>query len=269
MWRFGRVLCCLAFSGLVGGLAVPPAAAHFVSRIYFDPPHDGNTWHRGAVMRARIEPAAAIPGGLDNPVLELVIGANTREVPGRLYQNGSRGQFYYPVRSEDAAAPDEVRMAKVTLAGQELDLSSFTPETWAVDGGSDGVAPIIDGIGLSSFFVPSNNEYRPGEDIYWFARFHKDVVVGGAPVLTQRIGDKMREAGYRPDVVADVNLPGAIYFTYTVRCSRTTATRTAWAFPPTRSAKAPSESATARAPPTGRTPSGTRRRTCRPTPSGR
>ena len=217
MRRLGRVLCCLAFPVLVGGLVAPPAAAQSVSRIYFDPPQDGNTWHRGDVMRARIEPAAAIPGGVDAPMLELVIGGNTREVPGRLYQNGSRGQFYYPVRSEDAASPDEVRMAKVSLAGVEVDLSGFTYDTWAVDGGSDGVAPLIDGIGLSSFFVPPGGEYRPGDDIYWFARFHKDVVVGGAPVLMQRIGDKMREARYRPDVVTEVNLAGAIYFTYTVR----------------------------------------------------
>ena len=194
MRRFGRVLCCLAFSGLVGGLVAPQAAARLVSRIYFDPPQDRNTWHRGDVMRARIEPAAAIPGGLDNPLLELVIGANTREVPGRLYQNGSRGQFYYSVTSEDAAAPDEVRMAKVTLAGHELDLSSFTPDTWAVDGGSDGVTPIIDGIGLSSFFVPSTNEYRPGEDIYWFARRHTDgdVLGAGRPVPGSR------PAGFAP-----------------------------------------------------------------------
>ena len=46
-------------------------------------------------------------------------------------------------------------MAKVSLAGVEVDLSGFTPTTYAVDGGSRGGPPAIDGIGLSSF------SYRP------------------------------------------------------------------------------------------------------------
>ena len=213
MRQCGRVFGCLAFWVLVGGIAAHPAAGQSVSRVYFDPPQDRNTWHRGDVVRARIEPAAAIPGGLDDPVLELVIGGNTREVRGRLYQNGSRAQFYYPVTSEDVAAPEDVRMAKVSLAGVEVDLSSFTYETWAVDGGSAGVAPVIDAIGLSSFFfVPADGVYRPGEEIVWFARFHKAVMVSGAPVLAQRIGEEMPEARHRPDLDAQA-LPGGVYFT--------------------------------------------------------
>jgi hypothetical protein len=201
MRRFGRVFCCLAISVLAGGLAAPPAAGQ-VSDLRFDEPHDGATWHRGDVIRARIVPAQAIPGAdSSRPKLELVVGDKTHEVEGRFYQNGSRAQFYYTVQSDDAAASDEVRMAKVSLGGIEVDLSAFTPPTtYAVDGGSRGAPPAIDGIGLSSFFVPAGNLYRPGDEIYWFARFHKAVTVSGAPVLAQRIGEEMREARYRPDV---------------------------------------------------------------------
>ena len=213
MRRFGRVFCGLAFSVLVGGLAAAPAAGQ-VSDIWFDAPHDGTTWHRGDVMRARIVPTMPISGVGSRPVLELVVGENTREVEGRFYQNGTRAQFFYVVRSEDAAAADEVRMVKVSLAGVEVDLSGFTPTTYAVDGGSRGAAPAIDAVGLSSFFVPADGVYRPGDEIYWFARFHKAIAVSGAPVLAQRIGEEMREARYRPDVQT---LPGGMYFTYTVQ----------------------------------------------------
>ena len=218
MRRFARVFGCVAFSVLVGGLAAPPAAGQ-VAELWFDEPHDGTTWHRGDVIRARIVPSSAIPGAGDvRPVLQLVIGDETREVEGRFYQNGRRAQFYYPVRSGDAAAADEVRMASVSLAGGEVDLSGFTPTNgpYAVDGGSRGVPPVIDAIGLSSFFfVPGDGVYRPGDEIVWFARFHKDVMVTGSPVLAQRIGEEMREARHRPDLDAQA-LPGGVYFTYTV-----------------------------------------------------
>ena len=105
MRRFGRVFCCLAISVLAGGLAAPPAAGQVVSDLWFDEPHDGATWHRGDVIRARIVPALAIPGaGSSRPKLELVVGDKTHEVEGRFYQNGRRAQFYYTVRSDDAAA---------------------------------------------------------------------------------------------------------------------------------------------------------------------
>ena len=216
MRRFGRVFCCLVFLALAGTLGAPPAAGQ-VEQIWFDPPQDGATWHRGDVVKARIVPTAPIPASGSHPVLELVIGENTREVEGRLYQNGRRAQFYYTVRSDDAASPDEVRMAKVSLGGFEVDLSGFTPTdgSYAVDGSSAGAAPVIDGIGLSSFFVPPLNVYRPGDEIYWYVRFHKDVTVGGAPVLTQRIGEELREARYRPDVRTLGN--SVLYFTYTVQ----------------------------------------------------
>ncbi len=213
MRRFGRVFCCLAVSLLVGSLAAPPAAGQ-VWDLWFDEPHDGTTWHRGDVIRARIVPAVPVSMSGSHPVLELVLGENTRRVEGRIYQNGSRAQFYYTVQSVDAADDDEVRMAKVSLAGVEVDLSGFTPTTHAVDGGSRGVPPAIDGIGLSSFFVPAGNVYRPGDEIYWYVRFHKAVAVSGEPVLAQRIGEEMREARYRPDVRT---LDGVIYFTYTVQ----------------------------------------------------
>ena len=216
MRRFGRVFCGLAFLALAGGFGAPLAAGQ-VREIWFDSPLDGTTWHRGDVVKARIVPTAPIPPSGGDPVLELVIGGNTRQVEGLFYQNGSRAQFYYTVTGDDAAAPDEVRMAKVSLGGVEVDLTGFTPNTgpFAVAGGSAGVPPVIDGIGLSSFFfVPPDGAYRPGDDIYWFTRFHKDVRVSGAPVLAQRIGDEMRQARYRPDVQA---LPGTIYFTYTVQ----------------------------------------------------
>ena len=217
MRQFGRALGCLAFAALVGGLAAAPAAGQ-VQDLWFDEPLDGATWHRGDVIKARIVPALTIPGAADTrPKLELVIGDKTHEVEGRFYQNGSRAQFYYTVQSDDAAAADEVRMASVSLGGVEVDLSGYTPTTgpFAVDGSSRGVPPVIDGIGLSSvFFVPSDGVYRPGEEIYWFVRFHKKVTVSGAPVLTQRIGEEMVEARYRPDVTS---LDGVIYFTYTVQ----------------------------------------------------
>ena len=213
MRRFGHVFCYLTFSVLAGGLAAAPAAGQ-VSELWFDEPHDGTTWHRGDVMRARIVPAVPISVSGVHPVLELVVGENTRQVEGRFYQNGSRAQFFYTVQSEDAAAADEVRMAKVSLVGDEVDLSGFTPTTYAVDGSSRGVPPVLDAIGLSSFFVPAGGVYRPGDEIYWFARFHKAVTVSGAPVLAQRIGEEMREARYRPDVQL---LAGGIIFTYTVQ----------------------------------------------------
>ena len=106
------------------------------------------------------------------------------------------------------------RRAEVPLAGVEVDLSGFTPAAYAVDGGSRGVAPAIDAGGLSSLFVPADGVYRPGDEIYWFARFHKAIAVSGAPVLAQRIGEEMREARYRTDVQT---LPCGIYFTYTVQ----------------------------------------------------
>ena len=215
MRLFGRVFGCMALAVLVGGLAAPPAAGQ-VRDLWFDEPLDGTTWHRGDVMKARVVPSLTIPGAAGTrPKLELVIGDKTHEVEGRFYQNGSRAQFYYTVKSDDAAAADEVRMASVSLGGITVDLSGFTPTTYAVDGGSRGVPPVIDGIGLSSvFFVPADGVYRPGDEIYWFARFHKNVIVGGAPVLTQRIGEEMVEARYRPDVRS---LDGVIYFTYTVQ----------------------------------------------------
>ena len=213
MRLFQRVFCCLAFSALVGGLAAPPAAGQ-VSDVSFDVPHDGTTWHRGDVLRARVVPAMPISPTGSHPVLDLVVGENTRQIEGRFYQNGSRAQFFYTVQSDDAAADDEVRMAKVSLAGVEVDLSGFSPTTYAVDGSSRGVPPVLDAIGLSSFFVPAGGVYRPGDEIYWFARFHKAVTVSGGPVLTQRIGEEMRDARYRPDVQT---LAGGIIFTYTVR----------------------------------------------------
>ena len=215
MRQFGRVLGCLAFSVLVGGLAAPPAAGQ-VADLWFDGPLDGATWHRGDVIKARIVPSVTIPGAADTrPKLELVVGDKIHEVEGRFYQNGRRAQFYYTVQSDDAAAADEVRMASVSLGGVTVDLSGFTYDTYAVDGSSRGVAPVIDGIGLSSvFFVPGDGVYRPGEEIFWFVRFHKKVTVSGAPVLAQRIGEEMVEARYRPDVQS---LDGVIYFTYTVQ----------------------------------------------------
>ena len=216
MRRFGRVSGCVVFSVLVGGLAASPAAGQ-VMDLWFDEPHDRATWHRGDVIRARIVPSLAIPGADARPKLQLVVGDKIREVEGRFYQNGSRAQFYYAVRSDDAAAADEVRMASVSLAGVDVDLSGFDPVTYAVDGSSRGVPPAIDAIGLSSFFfVPADGVYRPGDEIVWFARFHKAVSVSGAPVLAQRIGDEMREARHRPDLDAQA-LPGGVYFTYTVQ----------------------------------------------------
>ena len=217
MGRFGRVFCFLAFTVLVCGFVASPAAGQ-VQELWFDEPHDGMTWHRGDVIRARIVPSLVIPGAADaRPKLQLVVGDKTHEVEGRFYQNGSRAQFYYPVRSDDLAAADEVRMASVSLAGIEVDLSGFTPTTYAVDGGSRGVPPAIDAIGLSSlFFVPADGVYRPGDEIVWFARFHKEVTVSGAPVLAQRIGEEMREARHRPDLDLQ-SLPGGVYFTYTVQ----------------------------------------------------
>ena len=132
MRRFRRAFCCVVFSVLVGGLASP--ADGQVSRISFDEPHDGTTWHRGDVIRVRIFPSVAVPASGVNPVLELVIGENTRVIDGRIYQNGSQARFNYPVRSDDAAAADEVRLVKMSLAGGvEVDLSGFTPTTYAVD----------------------------------------------------------------------------------------------------------------------------------------
>ena len=216
MRRFGRVSGCVVLSMLVGGLAAAPAAGQ-VSDLWFDEPHDGTTWHRGDVIRARIVPSLAIPGADVRPKLQLVVGDKTHEVEGRFYQNGSRAQFYYAVRSDDAAAADEVRMASVSLAGVDVDLSGFDPVTYAVDGSSRGVPPAIDAIGLSSFFfVPADGVYRPGDEIVWFARFHKAVSVSGAPVLAQRIGEEMREARHRADLDAQA-LPGGVYFAYTVQ----------------------------------------------------
>ena len=215
MRRFGRIFRYLAFSVVVAGvLAAAAPAAGQVSDLWFDEPHDGATWHRGDVMRARLVPAVPISVSGVHPVLELVVGENTRQVEGRVFQNGSQAQFFYTVQSDDAAAPDEVRMAKVSLAGVEVDLSGFAPTTYAVDGSSPGVPPVLDGIGLSSFFVPAAGVYRPGDEIYWFARFHKAVTVSGVPILTQRIGEEMREARYRPGAQM---LPGGIIFSYTVQ----------------------------------------------------
>ena len=214
MRRFERVVRGLVSSVLVGGLAAAPAAGQ-VSNISFGVPHDGTTWHRGDVIIARIEPTVPVSVSGSRPVLELVVGENTREVEGLFFQNGSRAAFVYPVRSEDAAAAGEVRMAQVSLAGVEVDLSGFTPTTYAVDGGSRGVPPAIEAVGLSSFFfVPADGVYDPGDEIYLFARFHKAVTVSGAPVLALRIGEEAREARYRPDAQP---LPGGVFFTYTVQ----------------------------------------------------
>ena len=213
MRRFRRAFCCVVFSVLVGGLGAP--AAGQVSRVSFDEPHDGTTWHRGDVIRVRIFPSVAVPASGVNPVLELVIGKNTRVIDGLIYQNGSQARFNYPVRSDDAAAADEVRPVKMSLAGGvEVDLSGFTPTTYAVDGSSRGVPPVIKAAGLSSFVVPAGGVYRPGGEIHWFVRFHKAVTVSGTPVLTQRIGDEMLAARYRPDLQG---LIGGIRFSYTVQ----------------------------------------------------
>ena len=71
---------------------------------------------------------------------------------------------------------------------------------------------------MSSFFfpAPADGVYRAGDDIHWFARFHKSVAVNGAPVLVQQIGEATREAHYRPDLESP-DLAGAIFFTYTVQ----------------------------------------------------
>ena len=211
---FARVLRGFAFSVLAAGFAALPAAGQ-VSEVWFDEPYDGTTWHRGDMLRARIVPTVPISVTGVHPVLELVIGGNTRQVEGRFYQNGSGAQFPYAVQSDDAAAPAEVRMAKVSLGGVDIDLSAFNPTTYAVDGGSRGVPPAITRIGLSSFFfVPTDGVYRPGDEIYWFAGFHKAVTVSGTPVLALRIGDEMREARYRPDVRG---FASGVYFTYAVK----------------------------------------------------
>ena len=135
MRRFGRVFCCLAVSLLVGSLAAPPAAGQ-VWDLWFDEPHDGTTWHRGDVIRARIVPDVPVSMSGSHPVLELVLGENTRRVEGRIYQNGSRAQFYYTVQSVDAADDDEVRMAKVSLAGVEVDMDGVGIPADAISGGS-------------------------------------------------------------------------------------------------------------------------------------
>ena len=111
----GRVFCCSAFLALAWAFGAPPAAGQ-VQEIRFDPPHDRATRHRGDVVKARIYPTVPIPASGSEPVLELVIGGNTRQVDDRLYQNGRRAQFYYTVRSDDAAAPDQVRMARCPWA---------------------------------------------------------------------------------------------------------------------------------------------------------
>ena len=212
MRRVGRVLCCVALSVLVGGLATP--AAGQVSRITFDEAHDGTTWHRGDVMRARIFPTVPISASGVQPVLKLVIGEKTREIEGHVFQNGSQARFNYIVQSDDAAAADEVRMVTVSLNGVEIDLSGFAPTTYAVDGSSPGVPPVIKAIGLSSFAAPAGGVYRPGDEIHWFVRFHKAVTAIGTPVLAQRIGEELREARYRPDAN---RLTAGVRFSYTVQ----------------------------------------------------
>ena len=71
---------------------------------------------------------------------------------------------------------------------------------------------------MSSVFFPppADGVYRTGDEIQWFARFHKDVAVSGAPVLVQRIGEAAREARHRPDIETP-QLAGAVFFTYTVQ----------------------------------------------------
>ena len=220
MGRFGRVFCSLVFLALVGGLAASPAAGQAVSQISFDEPHDGTTWHRGDVIRARIVPSLTIPG---RPSLGRSCSWSSATRPMRSKAASTRTaagpSSTTRLQSDDAAAADEVRMASVSLAGIEVDLSGFTPTTgpYAVDGGSRGAPPVIDRVGLSSFFfVPADGVYRPGDEIIWFARFHKAVTAMGAPVLAQRIGEEMREAGHRPDYDAQA-LPGTVYFAYTVQ----------------------------------------------------
>ena len=207
----------LAFPLLVGSFAARPAAGQ-VADLVFDQPLDGATWHRGDVLRTRVSLAVAVPEAGSRPVAELVIGENRREVEGRFYREGIRAGFYYVVQRDDAAAADEVRMVRVSLGGLNVDLSGFSPTTYTVDGASPGVPPAIDAIGLSSFFfpAPADGVYRPGDDIHWFARFHKSVAVNGAPVLVQQIGEATREARYRPDLESP-DLAGAIFFTYTVQ----------------------------------------------------
>ena len=68
-------------------------------------------------------------------------------------------------------------MAKVSLAGVEVDLRvGFTPTTHAVDGGSRGVPPAIDGIGLELVFrtgrqrVPSRRSRYTGTSGFSKAR---------------------------------------------------------------------------------------------------
>ena len=214
MRRFGRLFRYLVLSVPVGSLAAFAAAAQ-VTTLRFDEPHDGVTWHRGDVMRARVFPSVPVPPSGSSPVLELVIGEKVVEIVGRMYQNGAQARFNYAVQSDDAGASDEVRMASVSLGGTEIDLRGFTPTTYAVDGSSRGVAPIVKSVGLASFyFVPPDGVYRPGDEIYWAVRFHKAVAVNGTPTLAQRIGEDIREASYRSDIET---LPGGVIFSYTVQ----------------------------------------------------
>ena len=214
MHRFGRIFRSVAFSVVVGGFAAPPAAGQ-VSDVWFAEPHDGTMWHRGDLIRVRVVPGVPVSVSNLHPVLQLVIGENTREAEGRFFPDGSRAIFSYAVQTDDAAPADEVRATKVSVGGVDIELSGFTPTTHAVDGSSRGAPPALRSVGLSSFFfVPVDGVYRPGDEIYWHAAFHKAVTVSGAPVLAQRIGEEMREARYRPDVRS---LDGLVYFTYTVQ----------------------------------------------------
>ncbi len=76
MRRFGRVFCRLVLLALAGIPGAPPAAGQQVERIWFDPPQDRTTWHRGDVVKARIVPSVPITASGSHPVLELVIGGN-------------------------------------------------------------------------------------------------------------------------------------------------------------------------------------------------
>ena len=171
-------------------------------------------WHRGDVIRARIVPTMRGSVSGSRPVLDLVIGENTRRVEGRSTRTAAA-----PSSSTRCRAPTQPPRTKSAWPRCRWPASTSTRAVSTPSPmRSTAVPPAFRRSSMPSGSARSSCRAATstvrGDEIFWFARFHKAVVVSGTPVLMQRIGDEMREARHRPDVQT---LAGGMIFTYTVQ----------------------------------------------------
>ena len=205
-------------------------------------PANGTTFLIGEDIDIRISFTDAVHVvGL--PVVTLSVGPETREAAFASGSGTDALLFRYAVQSGDR---DDDGVSIPPVGGGSIETASGTPADRAFDAVPpddrrrvDAQPPTITGVEI---VAPANGTtFLIGEDIDIRISFTDAVHVVGLPVVTLSVGPETREAAFASGSGTD-----ALLFRYAVQPA--TATTTASAFPPTRSAAARSK------PPTGRRP---------------